>query len=272
MKAYTSLLFIFVSFSLFAQQQTDSLKTKQTPAVVEKKAAENTSNKVKDTTITKAKDTTAVDKKKSNETNKTNRVQKAEKSTSEEINKSGNTTPLRKTEKKEIIDDPTLEGQFNKIYRTSTKYQTYKVISIDKYNTLKKNVLDSMLTANRTIIDKEKQLTEERNKIAELNAKLDKTEAELKIALTKENSILLFGAELSKVTYNLILWSIILILSSLLIYFIVKFSRSNVLTKKAQETLIEVEEEFELHRKKSLEREQKLRRKLQDEINKQRNI
>ena len=50
-----------------------------------------------------------------------------------------------------------------------------------------------------------------------------------------------------------------------------KFYNSNTVTKEAQNNLTDVEQEFELHRKKSLEKEQKLRRKLQDEINKQRN-
>jgi hypothetical protein len=53
-----------------------------------------------------------------------------------------------------------------------------------------------------------------------------------------------------------------------LFYFIFKFSSSNVLTKEAQNSLLDVEQEFEQHRKKSLEREQKLRRQLQDEVNK----
>jgi hypothetical protein len=44
-----------------------------------------------------------------------------------------------------------------------------------------------------------------------------------------------------------------------------------VLTKEAKANLQEAEEELTLFRKKSLEREQKLRRQLQDEINKNRN-
>ena len=271
MKVYTSLLFIFISLSLFAQQQTDSLKTTQKATKVVKKVANTNPKQLKDTGGTKAKETVTSNQKKSNTTQKAT-TQKAENITNQKESKSNNSRPVRQTEKKEVVDDPSLKGQFDKIYRTSTKYQTYKVISIDKYNTLKKNVLDSIQTANKTIFAKEKELAEERKTIEDLNKKLDKTEADLKIALTKENSIMLFGAELTKVTYNLILWSIILILGILLTVFILRFTRSNVLTKKAQESLIEVEEEFELHRKKSLEREQKLRRKLQDEINKQRNV
>ncbi|MFK8060307.1 MAG: hypothetical protein AB8B78_09480, partial [Polaribacter sp.] len=106
---------------------------------------------------------------------------------------------------------------------------------------------------------------------AELEIKLTKTRIERDMALKQENSISLFGMQLSKVTYNLLLLSIIVLLLLGLSYFIFKFSRSNVLTKEAQDNLLDVEHEFDQHKKKSLEREQKLRRQLQDEINKQRN-
>jgi len=50
-----------------------------------------------------------------------------------------------------------------------------------------------------------------------------------------------------------------------------KFKNNIYLTKKAEKNLKDVEIEYEQHRKKTLDREQKLRRTLQDEINKQRN-
>ena len=54
-----------------------------------------------------------------------------------------------------------------------------------------------------------------------------------------------------------------------MIVFISKFKQSNSITIQTKETLKEVEEEFENHRKTALEREQKVRRQLQDELNKQ---
>lgn len=170
-----------------------------------------------------------------------------------------------------IVESNTLENQFDKIYRTSTSYQTYKVIGRDRFLDLKKNVLDSLQKATKELNEKQKLLIAERNNVKELNTELDKTREELLKTQEKENSISLFGAQLNKTTYNLILWLIIISLGLALGFFVFKFSRSNVLTKKAQEDLIDVEHEFEMHRKKSLEREQKLRRQLQDEINKQRN-
>lgn len=170
-----------------------------------------------------------------------------------------------------IPESNSLENQFDKIYRTSTTYQTYKVIGRDRFLELKKNVLDSLRKATSEISEKQQLLIAERNNVKELNAELDKTREELAKTQEKENSISLFGAQLNKTTYNLILWLIIISLALALAFFVFKFSRSNVLTKKAQDDLVDVEQEFEMHRKKSLEREQKLRRQLQDEINKQRN-
>jgi len=170
-----------------------------------------------------------------------------------------------------VIEDKTLEGQFDKINRISTSYQTYKVISKDKFQELKNNVLDSIKASNKDLKEQKVLLKNERDNVAKLNAELNKTKEDLKKAQEKENSISLFGFQISKVTYNLILWLIIISLALALAFFVFKFSKSNILTKKAKEDLEDVEQEFEVHRKKSLEREQKLRRQLQDEINKQRN-
>ncbi len=170
-----------------------------------------------------------------------------------------------------VIEDKTLEGQFDKIYRISTSYQTYKVISKDKFQELKNNVLDSIKASNKDLKEQKVLLKNERDNVAKLNAELNKTKEDLKKAQEKENSISLFRFQISKVTYNLILWLIIISLALALAFFVFKFSKSNILTKKAKEDLEDVEQEFEVHRKKTLEREQKLRRQLQDEINKQRN-
>lgn len=166
----------------------------------------------------------------------------------------------------------TLNGQFNEIYKTSNSYQTYKVISKNKFLELNQNVLDSLKELKNSIVEKNKQLSEKGNTIKTTQENLTSIQIALHKAKEKENSISLFGLQLNKLTYNLILWSIILGLLLALLYYIFRFNRSNILTKKAQSSLLDVEYEFDKHRKKFLEREQKLRRQLQDEINKQRNI
>jgi len=84
-------------------------------------------------------------------------------------------------------------------------------------------------------------------------------------------SLSLFGLQMSKTGYNALMWSIIAALLALLLVFIFRFKNSNSITKAAKLKLSETEEEFEEHRRNALEREQKVRRQLQDEINKNRN-
>ena len=173
-------------------------------------------------------------------------------------------------------EDTSINGQFDKIYRTSTTYKPagtnkkYKVINLLNYQQLKANVLDSLKNLEKEISKQENLLNSEREQTQKTNQLLAKTQSDLLASNKKENSISLFGIQLSKMNYNLLLWSIIIITLLLLFYFIFKFFRSNSLTKEAQNNLLDVEQEFEQHRKKSLEREQKLRRELQDEINKSR--
>jgi hypothetical protein len=77
--------------------------------------------------------------------------------------------------------------------------------------------------------------------------------------------------QMSKGGYNALMWTIIAGLFALLLFFIYKFKNSNTITKQAKKALLETEEEYEEYRRNSLEREQKVRRQLQDEINKQKN-
>ena len=64
------------------------------------------------------------------------------------------------------------------------------------------------------------------------------------------------------------MWSIIIALLVFLLVFIYKFKKSNVVTKMTKRALVDLENEYEEHRRVALEREQKVRRQLQDEINK----
>jgi hypothetical protein len=175
------------------------------------------------------------------------------------------------TQETTFDDTNSIENQFEELYKKSSTYQVYKVISKDKYQRLKLNILDSLKDLKETIAHKESLLLKEKSNIEETKKLLTQTEIDLNISLKKESSIDILGIKLSKVVYNLLLWGIIVLLLLGLSYFIFKFFRSNILTKEAKNNLVDVEQEFEQHRKKTLVREQKLRRKLQDEINKQRN-
>ena len=175
------------------------------------------------------------------------------------------------SQENDTIEPKTIEGQFDKIFKVSATFQNYKIVGKDEFLSLKKNVLDSVKKFRKAFLNIENLLKNERENIAYLNETLTQKTLELDNALFKENSISLFGAPLNKFTYSFILWTIIIGFGAGIVFFVFKFLKSNVIAKQAQESLLIVEEEFEIHRKNSIEREQKLRRQLQDEINKHRN-
>ncbi|WP_445758024.1 hypothetical protein [Polaribacter sp.] len=175
------------------------------------------------------------------------------------------------SQENDTIEPKTIEGQFDKIFKVSTTFQNYKIVGKDEFLSLKKNVLDSVKKFRKAFLNIENLLKNERENIAYLNETLTQKTLELDNALFKENSMSLFGAPLNKFTYSFILWTIIIGFGAGIVFFVFKFLKSNVIAKQAQDSLLIVEEEFEIHRKNSIEREQKLRRQLQDEINKHRN-
>lgn len=175
------------------------------------------------------------------------------------------------SQENDTIEPKTIEGQFDKIFKVSATFQNYKIVGKDEFLSLKKNVLDSVKKFRKAFLNIENLLKNERENIAYLNETLTQKTLELDNALFKENSISLFGATLNKFTYSFILWTIIIGFGAGIVFFVFKFLKSNVIAKQAQDSLLIVEEEFEIHRKNSIEREQKLRRQLQDEINKHRN-
>ena len=169
-------------------------------------------------------------------------------------------------------DTLTLNKQFDRIYRISTSYLEYKVIKKDFFQELKKNVSDSLNTLKQQNKAKDKLIQSQKDSISDIKKIASTFEGDLNQTIAQKNSIKFLGISFSKPLYNIIVWGLIGLLLTLLIYYIYRFNNSNIVTSESKSNLINLEEEFAIHKKKSLEREQKLRRQLQDEINKQRGV
>ena len=172
----------------------------------------------------------------------------------------------------DTFEKPTpLATLFDSIYSISNSYDRYKIIKKIYLQDLKQQSLDSVKNYKQQLAQKDSLLKIEIGNFKNLKAEAEKTQIALKESVLKENNITLFGTSIRKTNYNLVLWLIMLLLLLGLCIFIYKYNNNKHITKKAQNDLTEIEEEFTAFRKKTLEREQKLRRQLQDEINKQRN-
>ena len=167
-----------------------------------------------------------------------------------------------------IAQENDLENQFNEVLKKSNNYQEYKVIKKVEINALKKNVLDTVSALEQNIASSSIEIEEQKSTISSLNTELETTKNNLTVSKGKEEGIELLGILTNKSTYNTLVFSLIGILLLTIFVLFYKFNNSNSVTKSTLTKISETEEELDTFRQKSIEREQQLRRKLQDEINK----
>lgn len=170
----------------------------------------------------------------------------------------------------QTLESGTIENQFNYIIKKSYSYKEYKNVKLSWLNRLKRAVNDSLNVTKKELTDLKVVLDSKDIEITNLTTSLEATKKDVVQLNIEKTSINLLGFLISKPLYNTILWSIIAVLFGLLLVYILRFNRSNIITTGTNEKLDELEHEYDDHRQRSLEREQQLRRKLQDEINKQR--
>jgi hypothetical protein len=172
-------------------------------------------------------------------------------------------------EEKLSLNSGTIDNQFEYVIRKSGRYQEYKVVKQTWLYELKAHTIDTLKAIHKNLADTKAIVESQANEISSLKTSLANTESTLNSTKEEKDNISLFGIQMSKASYKVLMWGIIAGLLALLLLFIYKFKGSNSATREAKLKLDEVEFEFEEHRRNALEREQKVRRQLQDELNKQ---
>ena len=169
-------------------------------------------------------------------------------------------------------DTSSIKGKFNLIYNTSSSYKEFKVIRKSRFVNLRDQVSDSVKLLNNELNLKEEKINTLEQDLNNINKVLLKNIAEKTAAIRLQNSILFFGMALDKSSYKIMVWMTFILLIVLLCYFILKYKNSYLIILAAKEDLLEAENELVKFKKKSIESDQKLRRQLQDEINKQKGV
>jgi hypothetical protein len=167
------------------------------------------------------------------------------------------------------LNEGTIENQFDYLIKKSNRYQEFKVVKTTWLLQLKKSAGDSLASLRKGLSSTKRILLEKQTEINKLTHSLDVTNKNVITLNDEKDTINFFGAFISKAFYNTILWLIIALLISALTTYILRFNRSNSITKETNDSFTELEREHENYRQRSLDREQQLRRKLLDEVNKQ---
>jgi len=161
----------------------------------------------------------------------------------------------------------TLDNQFGKMITDSETYKEFRVIKQTNLYRMKRSVKDSLNAVKATLatsLAKEKTQNEE---IERLNGMLAETNENLETVSNSKNSIDFLGIQMTKTAYKTMMWSIMGGLLALLLYFIYSYTRSNASTTNTKNRLDKVMSEFEAYKKRTLDKEQQIMRRLQDELN-----
>jgi hypothetical protein len=162
------------------------------------------------------------------------------------------------------LNSGTIESQFEYIYEVSNNFQEFEVVKKANLEKLKSNILDSLKKTRLEVAELKTIQASQSDSITQISETLFQANEEKEAAIGLQESFSFFGMNIQKTVYSTIMWTLVAVLGGLLAFFSIQYFRSFGQVKKAQKDLEEIREEFEQHRKNTLERERKLKRELID--------
>lgn len=162
------------------------------------------------------------------------------------------------------LNSGTIESQFDYIYRVSNNFQEYEVVKKSNLEKLKSNILDSLKSMRQEVAASKAIQLSQSDSIRMISENLANEISEKEAAIDLKDSFSFLGINIQKTVYSSMMWTLVAVLAGFLGFFSVQYFRSFGRVKKAQKDLEDIQEEFEQHRKNTLERERKLKRELID--------
>lgn len=160
-------------------------------------------------------------------------------------------------------------NQFDYVLTQSESYRDLQIVKRKWIENLKESVTHSYTNMETQLSESEAMIQHQKNEITTLKANLEQSNALLSKYTNLGPTVTFLGIEFNQIVFGT-LFSILFFGSLILAcIFAIKYNKSNELTLNAKSVLIELEEEFQEYKRKTIEREQKISRQLQDEINKQ---
>ncbi|WP_461789790.1 hypothetical protein [Pedobacter sp.] len=165
--------------------------------------------------------------------------------------------------------DPSLNGQYTfMLSRTRTSPDGYKMIAKYRLDELWKNVMDTLRKEKADKKNLQQKLNDQNKTVNYLKTEISGKEASLTENTNKVNEISILGITFEKGTYNIMMWGIVGALTIALIIVIIRSGKSIGEAKHRTGLYNEIAEEYQAFKSKSVEKERKLARELQDERNK----
>ena len=155
-----------------------------------------------------------------------------------------------------------LEQQFQ-VFKKNLNFWDGKYFMNEKQlNEYYRSISDSVEILKENITNKGTTIKELQDQLSATISQLNETKTDLETSIKNRNSIDMFGMNIDKGLYTLIISFIIIALIVLLLILYFMYLRSNKVTVRVKNDYDELKEEFEVHKKDALERYTKINMEL----------
>jgi hypothetical protein len=163
--------------------------------------------------------------------------------------------------------DFSLNGQYRFMLSRSRSSFGSKLINPVRLDALWKSVNDTLRKERVELKNAKSKVAEQEKTITSLNTEINGKESTLNSTVAKADEINFLGIPFTKGTYQIMVWSIIVVLA-IALFVVIARSTKNILEAKHRTQLYdEISAEYQAYKTKSNEQQRKLARELQDERN-----
>jgi hypothetical protein len=161
----------------------------------------------------------------------------------------------------------TLENQYYELKDASNNYQIYKVVKETRLDAFWASVADTLKKTRSEISNLKAEVKSLKQNVASLEKGIAERDTSLSNQAYMIEHMDFLGMDMTKTGYTTLTWSIIFILIIGVIILYYRYNSANRVTRSIRKDFSALQEEFEEHKKRTRERETKLKRDLQTEIN-----
>jgi len=167
----------------------------------------------------------------------------------------------------DYLKEGKLEEQFNSMLEKSETYKQYKVIPRVDLRKFRSNFKDTLSLSKADYLKSQSTIESQQLEIDQLKTELGTTQDTLQKTNSEKSSIQFLGISMSKLKYKGLMWTLLGLSLAALLFFIYRYRNSNIATQGIRKQLSETQLAFDAYKKRALDKEQKISRMLQDELN-----
>lgn len=169
----------------------------------------------------------------------------------------------------EATSSNAIGNQFNYILEKSESYKDLKVVKTKWIQDLKSDVLNSFLRMEEELGSSKTAFEAQTELVGSLKEKLNVANSQLREYTNSGPTITFLGIQFNKSFFNGLFGFVFFGSIITVAFFAYQFKKMSCQTNHSKSILDELEQEYQEYKRKAIEREQKISRQLQDEINKQ---